>query len=112
MPPAGCCNVLPTIHGIRNRWWSGSRTLSQDRKSTRLNSSHVRISYAVFCLKKKNKDTRGDDIFMPRTTSRGFIYTLRLTVKTADAEKPTPTLQSHSIIDLIALDDLQITSNS
>src|SRR5690625_5810482 len=27
-----------------------------DRKSTRLNSSHVAISYAVFCLKKKNKD--------------------------------------------------------
>src|SRR3989442_7978446 len=27
----------------------------EDRKSTRLNSSHVRISYAVFCLKKKNK---------------------------------------------------------
>src|SRR5436305_6694287 len=29
--------------------------LMRDRKSTRLNSSHVRISYAVFCLKKKNK---------------------------------------------------------
>src|SRR3989442_11535755 len=29
-----------------------------DRKSTRLNSSHVRISYAVFCLKKKNKIER------------------------------------------------------
>src|SRR5690606_39466041 len=28
--------------------------LAQDRKSTRLNSSHVKISYAVFCLKKKN----------------------------------------------------------
>src|SRR5690606_41741352 len=28
--------------------------LLQDRKSTRLNSSHVKISYAVFCLKKKN----------------------------------------------------------
>src|SRR3989442_5586784 len=27
---------------------------AEDRKSTRLNSSHVRISYAVFCLKKKN----------------------------------------------------------
>src|SRR5438874_13784399 len=27
----------------------------EDRKSTRLNSSHVEISYAVFCLKKKNK---------------------------------------------------------
>src|SRR5436305_8857527 len=29
----------------------------EDRKSTRLNSSHVRISYAVFCLKKKKKLT-------------------------------------------------------
>src|SRR3712207_7789101 len=29
----------------------------QDRKSTRLNSSHANISYAVFCLKKKNKHT-------------------------------------------------------
>src|SRR5436309_9505151 len=28
----------------------------RDRKSTRLNSSHVKISYAVFCLKKKKKD--------------------------------------------------------
>src|SRR5690606_39977056 len=28
----------------------------QDRKSTRLNSSHVKISYAVFCLKKKNNN--------------------------------------------------------
>src|SRR5437660_8212834 len=32
-----------------------ARNLRLDRKSTRLNSSHVAISYAVFCLKKKNK---------------------------------------------------------
>src|SRR5436309_8641275 len=31
------------------------RQAGQDRKSTRLNSSHVKISYAVFCLKKKKK---------------------------------------------------------
>src|SRR3712207_7465464 len=31
---------------------------SPDRKSTRLNSSHANISYAVFCLKKKNNDYR------------------------------------------------------
>src|SRR5690349_23991690 len=31
--------------------------LARDRKSTRLNSSHVEISYAVFCLKKKNRCT-------------------------------------------------------
>src|SRR3712207_7901210 len=30
----------------------------QDRKSTRLNSSHANISYAVFCLKKKKKKTK------------------------------------------------------
>src|SRR5438445_1863619 len=42
---------------------SGSRTLASclDRKSTRLNSSHANISYAVFCLKKKNKNRRSDD---------------------------------------------------
>src|SRR2546427_5555039 len=33
-------------------------TLGLDRKSTRLNSSHSQISYAVFCLKKKNKTYR------------------------------------------------------
>src|SRR2546427_9571547 len=32
----------------------------KDRKSTRLNSSHSQISYAVFCLKKKKKKTRVD----------------------------------------------------
>src|SRR2546430_3552168 len=33
----------------------GPRGRGKDRKSTRLNSSHSQISYAVFCLKKKNK---------------------------------------------------------
>src|SRR5437899_8009577 len=33
---------------------------TRDRKSTRLNSSHLGISYAVFCLKKKNAQSRGD----------------------------------------------------
>src|SRR5256885_12041969 len=34
-----------------------AETVSRDRKSTRLNSSHLVISYAVFCLKKKKKST-------------------------------------------------------
>src|SRR3989442_7397190 len=42
---------------------------SLDRKSTRLNSSHVRISYAVFCLKKKNKYT--DNV--GRQTPTGYL---------------------------------------
>src|SRR5438876_2183597 len=43
--------------------WADARTIELwrsemvDRKSTRLNSSHPSISYAVFCLKKKNNDT-------------------------------------------------------
>src|SRR5207245_11599213 len=35
--------------------------LARDRKSTRLNSSHGSISYAVFCLKKKKKQTKKQD---------------------------------------------------
>src|SRR5207249_7421636 len=42
---------LTLLRGVSPRaLWNGLR----DRKSTRLNSSHVSISYAVFCLKKKN----------------------------------------------------------
>src|SRR5688572_33485429 len=43
---------LPIAKGVVGR--GGSRAVL-DRKSTRLNSSHSQISYAVFCLKKKNK---------------------------------------------------------
>src|SRR5699024_11887650 len=41
--------------GVRNFGWTYPKNL--DRKSTRLNSSHVSISYAVFCLKKKIHST-------------------------------------------------------
>src|SRR5690349_23980419 len=37
---------------------SGGAPRNRDRKSTRLNSSHVEISYAVFCLKKKKKEKK------------------------------------------------------
>src|SRR5690606_41079274 len=50
-------------HEIWKRDFTGANGLlsvafKPDRKSTRLNSSHVKISYAVFCLKKKNALTR------------------------------------------------------
>src|SRR2546427_7059941 len=38
---------------LREARGAGSRVAALDRKSTRLNSSHSQISYAVFCLKKK-----------------------------------------------------------
>src|SRR5699024_12355762 len=40
--------------------------LRRDRKSTRLNSSHVSISYAVFCLKKKTRRTAQTDRATPK----------------------------------------------
>src|SRR2546427_1398809 len=43
----------------------GAVTVARDRKSTRLNSSHSQISYAVFCLKKK-KNTKS--LGLPRST--------------------------------------------
>src|SRR5690606_5040900 len=42
----------PDLYGLKKNTFF---VLSIDRKSTRLNSSHVKISYAVFCLKKKRK---------------------------------------------------------
>src|SRR5207249_6929394 len=47
---------LSVVIHIQNRGYGGNqKTCYIDRKSTRLNSSHVSISYAVFCLKKKKK---------------------------------------------------------
>src|SRR2546427_6206472 len=40
-------------------------TFRRDRKSTRLNSSHSQISYAVFCLKKKKKNKPNDRLHRP-----------------------------------------------
>src|SRR5690625_6068971 len=45
------------IKNVRVKVRDLQRNLKTDRKSTRLNSSHVAISYAVFCLKKKNNIT-------------------------------------------------------
>src|SRR3989442_7371897 len=49
--PGGECH-----HVWTGRRPNGRQRRLEDRKSTRLNSSHVRISYAVFCLKKKKDD--------------------------------------------------------
>src|SRR3712207_7029962 len=47
---------LPARHGLAARS-AASSSRRRDRKSTRLNSSHANISYAVFCLKKKKQKT-------------------------------------------------------
>src|SRR5690606_39511956 len=51
-PGAGA--IRPGSEDVSTTYAPASCSTSSDRKSTRLNSSHVKISYAVFCLKKKN----------------------------------------------------------
>src|SRR5690349_23088669 len=54
----------------RSRWPAPAARGRGDRKSTRLNSSHVEISYAVFCLKKKmrlNDEIAGSNNYHKRT---------------------------------------------
>src|SRR3712207_8102234 len=63
--PAAAARSLAPARGRRRRCGDSERAVTiappvfelQDRKSTRLNSSHANISYAVFCLKKKKKLT-------------------------------------------------------
>src|SRR5690606_41763970 len=47
------------------------RAAAEDRKSTRLNSSHVKISYAVFCLKKKQNQSDRRSKTQRQTNTRG-----------------------------------------
>src|SRR3712207_8689966 len=58
LPPFGCnaplC-VLGLVQAADRAGAAVDRWSHADRKSTRLNSSHANISYAVFCLKKKNR---------------------------------------------------------
>src|SRR5215813_6869045 len=52
----GRAGIPAAEHVQQHRSAAHRRWRRRDRKSTRLNSSHVRISYAVFCLKKKNNN--------------------------------------------------------
>src|SRR5574340_977177 len=54
IPPSSREEGLRLLHGLATDLATSLQT-PQDRKSTRLNSSHQKISYAVFCLKKKKK---------------------------------------------------------
>src|SRR2546422_7533762 len=63
MPPKTFTNTLLTA--------GSDRMMCRDRKSTRLNSSHGYISYAVFCLKKKKKkNNKKDRVALDITRSR------------------------------------------
>src|SRR5258708_16579219 len=61
----------PGAHRAGRGHRRAARNHGPDRKSTRLNSSHQIISYAVFCLKKKK--TRTSQVLPSRTLDRGIL---------------------------------------
>src|SRR5947207_10147501 len=63
----------------RLRWPRPQRDKG-DRKSTRLNSSHTVISYAVFCLKKKKKNNNGEHKHT-HATPRQYHHSVRCTTQ-------------------------------
>src|SRR5436305_5127164 len=74
-PPMITSRVTACIRGAS---WNGWPIGQRDRKSTRLNSSHVRISYAVFCLKKKKS----------RTSSARQAYSAYVTIDYRSRQAP------------------------
>src|SRR5437870_10584611 len=79
--------VMATQHFLEADWGISANSMSKccrflspflDRKSTRLNSSHVAISYAVFCLKKKYFTASGASSLITSLTVTGFVH-IRLT---------------------------------
>src|SRR2546430_9336987 len=82
----------PTESLLASSQGAASTSRSQiDRKSTRLNSSHSQISYAVFCLKKKKKVSilvagrfHPDSIYTEPLRLQGLMYT-------ADSQQPRVT---------------------
>src|SRR2546430_8688677 len=83
-------------------------SLAEDRKSTRLNSSHSQISYAVFCLKKKTYDVIGHLVELYSNQSRVIrvarkpvrtsihVYQMRFARATEKMRDPTTHLDSSS----------------
>src|SRR2546427_8086767 len=59
------------VRGLPIAGYRHAAVTARDRKSTRLNSSHSQISYAVFCLKKKKKRNQTFKLHMLRTKHRG-----------------------------------------
>src|SRR5256885_11436443 len=74
-----CVSMLCGASPIRLRIWNSIKssrptTRNGDRKSTRLNSSHLVISYAVFCLKKKKKHNNCRSTFHPTQQLQPILF--------------------------------------
>src|SRR2546430_8589525 len=79
-------NVLLTIRFALSK--PPGHNQPRDRKSTRLNSSHSQISYAVFCLKKKKNSEALIIVIEPHASYRQHFVSLRIPQPTPDINFP------------------------
>src|SRR3989442_11844270 len=94
--PGGATISHVSVHRVNNRnrevlvalHQSDSPSAAGDRKSTRLNSSHVRISYAVFCLKKKKKNHHTSHIHRGDAATADDLYEAEQEHSKDDAHPP------------------------
>src|SRR5439155_9081636 len=93
--PTAPPNEKPMIAALSSPRLRIRAAISSDRKSTRLNSSHVAISYAVFCLKKKKPrpDTHVDCL-----TRHPRYYFVRFAHQVAEIDHRPPDYVTHSVI--------------
>src|SRR3712207_8535993 len=85
----------PGRDAVRAAPGRGRRRAARDRKSTRLNSSHANISYAVFCLKKKKK------LLLSTSTQTSFHNKCNITRRLEIP--PISKTQSHTIMILVII---------
>src|SRR5690606_8722716 len=76
--PAATKNEPRILYGPRPATGRTGALVHQDRKSTRLNSSHVKISYAVLCLKKKLA-LMGDEVLISDASYAKDLHTKAVT---------------------------------
>src|SRR3712207_7720839 len=74
-PGSSTTTPRSTATSTARAWRAGPSSPPTDRKSTRLNSSHANISYAVFCLKKKNKKRFSSLAYTPDITDETHVIT-------------------------------------
>src|SRR5262245_64962966 len=75
------CRRNPPASTVRRGSWRAGSGATGDRKSTRLNSSHLGISYAVFCLKKKKKKKQKRQEQIKRNTTNDRHQTQRRAIR-------------------------------
>src|SRR5256885_4784498 len=108
IPPSSGTPTAPTMRGNSRTWVGFGNRSPTDRKSTRLNSSHLVISYAVFCLKKKKIKSNTRTV-SPQTYRSHHVLRRRSVLSCCDTfiaavhRYPSPRAAIHVLSNVVTL---------